>query len=851
MSRLAKKATSIFLAGVILATGIMASLPVSAASGRLNGKTALFVGDSIMAGWMDSYSNAWGGLTKTVYQNGGGWAVRIASEYGMTINNAATAGWTLSDIRLPNRGSVSTQLINNRNGDYDYVIIEGGFNDVMGVDGNTGSVTAALLDDKDSLAGRTYDGSYVYSATEFADPSMYTAGQTTFSGGLERAFYYATTYYPTARIGFLITPQTPFSTRGDLTWDHDKFGRYFNRAKEICGKWGIEYLDMFDGDVPDGSKSFYDVFYTAAEQSRAAALTSQCTSSAPGLTYIADDIHPNAAGYTASYDYVAEWMRTLQPYSGAPSYSSFVSYQGYNSYSAGNYSENYGASNTAGVGGNSAGRNVITGHSYDPANGQDDTSGNGAAICMLVNNSGNIMPQTAIVDEDKNFVAFHAGETVNVTFWAYWNPDEDCLSKFGFTNKIAAADSLDMTFEGITSRTAFADQTSMLHEASATVKMAKQTWTKVTLTVPVKNVSADTVYMNIGATFAGASSTNLTYVYIDEVTVEKAGLKIAGAAPVLQDDLAMNLLVRKSLVSSMGLTDLYAEVTMNDNVETLTPYKEDTDFYYFRFKDISPDRIGDTFTVVPGGKIGDKSFDGVPFNYSVAQYCYSKLAGKNPEVLDDDDSSTGHDDGVVDMEEAALVDDNTPLRVLLVNLLNYGAASQVYNDYKVDDLANADLTEKELTHYVAPDPALTSVLSRKYETVEEPIAVWRGASLHLKETVRMQFLLEVEPTDGLTVEIRDDNGVLKTVDSGELIRNAGYYIVHFEGYNASQMSKNIYLTAKVNGVAVSNTLRYSIESYASSVLSKDSDANLADLVLKMMKYGNAAKEYVAFIAQGR
>ena len=67
--------------------------------------------------------------------------------------------------------------------------------------------------------------------------------------------------------------------------------------------------------------------------------------------------------------------------------------------------------------------------------------------------------------------------------------------------------------------------------------------------------------------------------------------------------------------------------------------------------------------------------------------------------------------------------------------------------------------------------------------------------------------------------------------------------VHFRSINAAQMSEVLYVSVHRDGTQVSNTITYSIESYA---YSKQNDANprLAELVKRMMCYGDSAKAFV-------
>jgi len=59
--------------------------------------------------------------------------------------------------------------------------------------------------------------------------------------------------------------------------------------------------------------------------------------------------------------------------------------------------------------------------------------------------------------------------------------------------------------------------------------------------------------------------------------------------------------------------------------------------------------------------------------------------------------------------------------------------------------------------------------------------------------------------------------------------------------NAGYMSEPIYVTLYDGEKAVSNTVCYSIESYA---FTYGDDAALGDLVRAMMKYGDAASAYI-------
>ena len=81
------------------------------------------------------------------------------------------------------------------------------------------------------------------------------------------------------------------------------------------------------------------------------------------------------------------------------------------------------------------------------------------------------------------------------------------------------------------------------------------------------------------------------------------------------------------------------------------------------------------------------------------------------------------------------------------------------------------------------------------------------------------------------------------ITAEDLTTSGGYYIASYSGITAGQMSETVYATAYRGDEAISNTVSYSIESYACEK-QNDADASLAALVRAMMRYGNTAYAYV-------
>lgn len=164
----------------------------------LNGKTALYLGDSIAYGANDnSLRRAWGG--------------RIAERYSMIGTNVANSGWTLSTYR----NAIVTQLDNADAANYDYIILHGGVNDVWV---NASNVPIGTVD-ADNFTPGSFDC-------------------TTLAGALEDLVCTAKQKAPNAKIGYIINFDISEKI-GDMTG-------YYYIAKMICEKWGIPYLDLYE-----------------------------------------------------------------------------------------------------------------------------------------------------------------------------------------------------------------------------------------------------------------------------------------------------------------------------------------------------------------------------------------------------------------------------------------------------------------------------------------------------------------------------------------------------------------------------------------------------------------------------
>ncbi len=218
----------------------------------LNGKTALFMGDSISYGSGDGAS---------YLRQGKAWAGRIAQITGLQATNASVSGSKVSYINGDDRTKWHyTQYNQNKNEQFDMIVIQGGVNDAR----------------HNRAIGEVSDIN--------ADVSSFK--RDTYAGGLQYLFHNVKTNWPEATYFFIANHRLD----GHNTGNAKNMGPYFDKAKELCELYGFVYIDL----------------YNNAELE--AKLDSKSTK------YMPDTLHINAAGYEIVTPYILEVLEaTMTP----------------------------------------------------------------------------------------------------------------------------------------------------------------------------------------------------------------------------------------------------------------------------------------------------------------------------------------------------------------------------------------------------------------------------------------------------------------------------------------------------------------------------------------------------------
>lgn len=184
------------------------------------------------------------------------------------------------------------------------------------------------------------------------------------------------------------------------------------------------------------------------------------------------------------------------------------------------------------------------------------------------------------------------------------------------------------------------------------------------------------------------------------------------------------------------------------------------------------------------------------------------------------------------------------LKTLLVDLVYYGEACQVYQNYKTDNLLTDILTDEQKALRSTADLNLTNIKNASYETCENRLVKF-GTALRLNNSVEIAIPLNMTNVtlDDLSFKVKIGSRTLtytyaENPDNFEKGKD-GYWYFYFDGVYANQMSDEVFITAYKGDEQVSYTLKYSVESYAATV----TDAKLKAVTDAMMRYGNSAKAY--------
>ena len=296
-------------------------------------------------------------------------------------------------------------------------------------------------------------------------------------------------------------------------------------------------------------------------------------------------------------------------------------------------------------------------------------------------------------------------------------------------------------------------------------------------------------------------------------------LRRRGNALSLESSITLATYITKDVVDYYD--EVYAEFTRNGKTEKVYPSDKtltsnSTVYCIFDYTGISPQALGDNVSITFYGIKDGVTYNGNAYKYSATEYIKSTLK-----------STT-----------------SAKLKTLLVDLVYYGEACQVYQNYKTDNLLTDILTDEQKAFHSTGDLNLTNIKNSKYSLCDNRLVKF-GTALRLNNSVEMAIPMNMTNVtlEELSLKVKIGSRTMtysysKNPENFEKGKD-GYWYFYFDGVYANQMSDEVLITAYKGSEQVSYTLRYSVESYAAIV----TDAKLKAVTDAMMRYGNSAKAY--------
>jgi len=456
-------------------------------------------------------------------------------------------------------------------------------------------------------------------------------------------------------------------------------------------------------------------------------------------------------------------------------------------------------------------------------------------VCLLL---CGLLPSFALADDSTageivlTDAAGQPGDTVTVDLQLTSNPGIVVLQvkSLSFDSTVLELSEVAVSFESGWNQTIVKETGSILLDKDPS---ANSTFTGAVATYTFKildTAAAGDTTINLDLVACDKEENYVTFnVTPATVTVKEAGepkldVKFNHSVSIA-NNLNINYYVKATYLEGFSNIRLVAEKDTATGTMTREITGTVTSGYYrFQFARIAAKEMGDDIHV----KVcADK--DGVTYVsdedvYSIRQYAYNSIRSDKTEAK---------------------------LKLLLVDMLNYGSAAQTYFGYHIDKLVNGELTAEEAALGTAEAPTLVSHAGvTEIATTTANIA---GNTLQLENSIEVNYYLTInegQSLDNLKLVIsytskNEGNPVItRTIPASSFTRNGNYYVAKLDSIESRDASCVITAAVYDGDQQISHARTYSIETYAYNTLnSTTAKQTLKTLVTEMMKYCNSADAY--------
>lgn len=297
------------------------------------------------------------------------------------------------------------------------------------------------------------------------------------------------------------------------------------------------------------------------------------------------------------------------------------------------------------------------------------------------------------------------------------------------------------------------------------------------------------------------------YTTLEDDSPTLPEFKVSSAFLSLGKSISLNFRVKKDVCDAYE--NIYAVVECDGDIRRMKGTSDESGRLRFLYDNLTPAmaKVPVVFTLY--GTANGQAYSHT-VEYSVYQYCVN-MFNKTEDVA---------------------------LKRLLTDLLNYAASAQVYTNYRTDDLANAGFDQTYATK-TFEEPV--SQFDKAYVKTDSPSVVWKSVALRLTDSVSVRFQFSASDLSGLSVRFSIGDYKYETSEFFAVDGKTDRYYVLFEDILPKEMREAFTVTAYRNGVPVSNTVKYSIQTYAEG--NTESGTPLSEILVAMLKYGDSCKAY--------
>ncbi len=298
----------------------------------------------------------------------------------------------------------------------------------------------------------------------------------------------------------------------------------------------------------------------------------------------------------------------------------------------------------------------------------------------------------------------------------------------------------------------------------------------------------------------------------------------------LASDISINFVLPTYLLEGYDMSTVYVESTIENyeresflGTETVrTEPVEMGSYYYFTLTGITAVQMNDTIsTVLYGEKDGQAYYSNTDL-YSVAQYAYSQLNKTNSTET---------------------------LKTLCADLLRYGAKAQIYKEYRVSSLADADMTEEHKSYLSDLEAVTFGNNSADLGDLANAPITWVGKTLDLASKVCLKVVFNTSNYTGsladlsLKVTYKDIYGETMEVTVTEVTAydpDRDRYAFSVDDLLASELREVVSVQIFEGETPVSSTFQYSADTYGNN-----KTGTLLELCKALFAYSDSAKAYFA------